>query len=84
MAVIDRSLDLTYGELRGRAARLAGAIEELGVQAGGRVAVLASNSHLMLEAHYGVPLARAVLVALNLRLSAGELGYILDHAGPVC
>ena len=81
LAVIDRSLDLTYGELRGRAARLAGAIEGLGVQAGGRVAVLASNSHLMLEAHYGVPLARAVLVAMNLRLSAGELGYILDHSG---
>ncbi len=49
--------------------------------AGGRVAVLAPNSHVMLEAHYGVPLARAVLVALNLRLSAGELGYILDHSG---
>jgi fatty-acyl-CoA synthase len=81
VAVVDGSLELTYGELRGRAARLAGALERLGVPDGGRVAVLASNSHLMLEAHYGVPLARAVLVALNLRLSAGELGYILEHSG---
>jgi fatty-acyl-CoA synthase len=81
VAVTDGSLELTYGELRGRAARLAGAIEGLGVQAGGRVAVLATNSHLMLEAHYGVPLARAVLVAMNVRLSAGELGYILGHSG---
>jgi fatty-acyl-CoA synthase len=81
LAVIDGSLELTYGELRSRAARLAGALEGLGVQAGGRVAVLATNSHLMLEAHYGVPLAQAVLVALNMRLSAGELGYILDHSG---
>jgi fatty-acyl-CoA synthase len=81
VAVVDGSLELTYGELRGRTARLAGALARLGVPAGGRVAVLAPNSHVMLEAHYGVPLARAVLVALNVRLSAGELGYILDHSG---
>jgi fatty-acyl-CoA synthase len=81
VAVVDASLELTYGELRQRTARLAGALEGLGVPAGGRVAVLAPNSHVMLEAHYGVPLARAVLVALNLRLSAGDLGYILDHSG---
>jgi fatty-acyl-CoA synthase len=81
VAVVDASLELTYGELRRRTTRLAGALEGLGVPAGGRVAVLAPNSHVMLEAHYGVPLARAVLVALNLRLSAGELGYILDHSG---
>jgi fatty-acyl-CoA synthase len=81
LAVLDGRLELTYGELRGRAARLAGGLERLEVPAGGRVAVLATNSHLMLEAHYGVPLAGAVLVALNMRLSAGELGYILDHSG---
>jgi fatty-acyl-CoA synthase len=81
LAAVDGSLELTYAELRGRAARLAGALGGLGVQEGGRVAVLAPNSHLMLEAHYGVPLARAVLVALNTRLSARELGYILDHSG---
>ena len=80
LAVVDGGLELTYRELSGRAARLAGALDGLGVQEGGRVAVLAPNSHLMLEAHYGVPLARAVLVALNMRLSAGELGYILESA----
>jgi fatty-acyl-CoA synthase len=81
VGVTDGPLTLSYRELRGRAARLAGAIEGLGVEPGGRVAVLAANSHLMLEAHYGVPLARAVLVALNMRLSAAELGYILNHSG---
>jgi fatty-acyl-CoA synthase len=81
VGVTDGPLTLSYRELRGRAARLAGAIEGLGVAPGGRVAVLAANSHLMLEAHYGVPLARAVLVALNMRLSAAELGYILNHSG---
>jgi fatty-acyl-CoA synthase len=78
---VDGQLRFTYGELRDRAARLAGALQRLGVSTGGRVAVLATNSHLMLEAHYGVPVAGAVLVALNMRLSADELGYILGHSG---
>jgi fatty-acyl-CoA synthase len=81
LAVVDGRRRFTYAELRQRAARLAGALQALGVEPGGRVAVLAANSHLMLEAHYGVPLARTVLVALNLRLAPGELGYILDHSG---
>ena len=81
LAVFDGGLRLTYSELRERAGRFAGALEALGVEPGGRVAVIAANSHLMLEAHYGVPLAGAVLVALNMRLSPGELGYILDHSG---
>ncbi len=80
-ALIDGELTLTYGELSVRARRLAGALARIGVSAGDRVAVLAANSHLMLEAHYGVPLAQAVLVPLNVRLSANELGYILDHSG---
>jgi fatty-acyl-CoA synthase len=80
-AVVDGELTLTYGELCVRARRLAGALAQLGVAPGDRVAVLAANSHLMLEAHYGVPLAQAVLVPLNVRLSANELGYILDHSG---
>jgi acyl-CoA synthetase (AMP-forming)/AMP-acid ligase II len=81
IGVTDGADSWSYSELRQRAGRLAGMIEALGVAPGGRVAVLAANSHMTLEAHYGVPLARAVLVALNTRLSARELGYILDHSG---
>jgi acyl-CoA synthetase (AMP-forming)/AMP-acid ligase II len=81
VGVVDGALESTYGELWERALRFAGMLGELGVRRGERVAVLADNSHLMLEAHYGVPLAGAVLVALNMRLSAAELGYILDHSG---
>jgi fatty-acyl-CoA synthase len=80
-AVVDREFRATYSEFHERAARLAGALDALGVAPGDRVAVLATNSRLMLEAHYGVPLAGAVLVALNMRLSAAELGYILGHSG---
>ena len=45
----------------------------IGIQCGERVAVLAPNTHLLLEAHYGIPMAGAVLVALNMRLTADDL-----------
>jgi len=78
LAVVDGDQRFTYAELQERAHRLAGALVPL---AEGRpVAVLAPNTHVMLEAHYGVPLAGVPLLALNLRLSAGELAYIVDHA----
>src|SRR5204863_6155059 len=80
IAVVDGAFRMNYGELWGRARRLAGALGALEVPLGGRVAVLGANSHMLLEAHYGVPLAGAVLVALNMRLSPGELGYILEHS----
>jgi fatty-acyl-CoA synthase len=81
IAVVDGAFKTTYGTLWARACRLVGALERLGVPPGGRVAVLAANSHILLEAHYGVPLAGAVLVALNMRLSPRELGYIIEHSG---
>jgi fatty-acyl-CoA synthase len=58
--------------------RLAGAVAPL---AHGRpAAVLAPNTHALLEAHYGVPWAGVPLVAINTRLSAGEMAYILEHS----
>ena len=81
IAVIDGERRFTYGELWSRAQRMAGALRDLGLAAGDRVAVLASNSHLMLEAHYGVPLSSTVLSTLNTRLTPEELAYIVEHAG---
>jgi fatty-acyl-CoA synthase len=81
-AVVDGDRRFTYAELHDRSGRLAGGLRvALGVKPGDRVAVLAPNTHLLLESHYGVPLAGAVLVALNYRLSASELGAILRHSG---
>jgi len=80
-AVVDGDLRYDYAEFWDRAQRLAGALVERGVQPGDRVAVLAPNTHLLLEAHYGVPLAGAVLVTLNTRLAAAEIQYILEHSG---
>jgi fatty-acyl-CoA synthase len=81
VAVVDGELRFTYAQLRTRCRRLAGMLSELEVQPGDRVAVLAPNTRLLLEAHYGVPAAGAVLVALNVRLRPVEIAHILDHSG---
>jgi fatty-acyl-CoA synthase len=80
-AVIDDDHHCTYAELLDRCLRLAGALRNMGVQEGGRVAVLSPNTHLLLESHYGVPFAGAVLVALNTRLTAADLSTIIVHSG---
>ena len=71
----------TYAEFGERAGRLAGALRNLGVQPGDRVAFLSTNCHRLLEAYYGVVEAGAVLLPLNVRLAPQELSYILTHAG---
>jgi len=81
IAVVDGDRRYTYAEFLDRALRLAGALRALGVEEGGRVAVLAPNTHVLLEAHYGVPFARGVLVALNPRLTAADLTRIVAHSG---
>ena len=80
-AVIDGNQRWTYSEFHARCTQLAGALRAQGVQAGERVAVLAPNTHMLLEAHYGIPLCGAVLVALNMRLTADDLAYIIEHSG---
>ncbi|MGH9092665.1 MAG: AMP-binding protein, partial [Acidimicrobiales bacterium] len=77
-AVVDGALRLTYAELEDRCLRLAGSLAAL---AGGRpVAVLAANSHVLLESHFAVPWAGSPLVALNTRLTPGELAWIVEHS----
>src|SRR5258708_38714679 len=80
VAVVDGALRLTYQEFADRCLRQAGMLAALGLEPGDRVAVLAPNTHVMLESHYGVLYAGMVLVALNTRLSASELRYIVEHA----
>ncbi len=81
VAVIDGDLRYTYREFRERCDRLAGALIARGVNPGDRVAVLAPNNRIPLEAHNGVPKAAAVLVAMNYRLAPPELAYIVGHSG---
>lgn len=71
----------TYAVFRERCERLAAALKKAGVQAGDRVAFLSFNTHQLVEGYYGVPMAGAVVMPLNVRLTAGELGAILQHSG---
>jgi fatty-acyl-CoA synthase len=80
-AVVHRDRRYTYRQLRQRVNRLATALQQTGVKPGDRVAFLCPNIPPMLEAHYGVPLAGGVLVAINTRLSSPEIAYILNHSG---
>ena len=72
----------SYDELREQVRRLAAYLRDSGVGPGDRVAVLARNVPLSLLAHFAVPYAGAVLVALNHRLAGRELQAILTHAEP--
>ncbi len=69
----------TYREFYARCRRLAAALAARGVGAGDTVAIMAPNVPAMLEAHYGVPLVGAVINALNFRLDAAAIAFILDH-----
>ncbi|MFW5681145.1 MAG: acyl-CoA synthetase [Pseudomonadota bacterium] len=69
----------TYARFHDRCYRLAAGLASLGVEPGDTVAVLAPNVPALLEAHFGVPLAGAVLNALNTRLDARTIAYILAH-----
>jgi fatty-acyl-CoA synthase len=77
--VVYGSIRFTYGELAARCSRLASALARLGVGKGDTVAVLCPNTPPMLEAHYGIPMLGAVLNALNLRLDAASVAFILEH-----
>ncbi len=95
LAFLERSLDvfadktaiaygdrrLTYSEFGAAATRLANALRASGIERGDRVAYLCPNIPEMLVANFGVPLAGAVMVPINTRLSAEEVRFICDHSG---
>lgn len=77
----DGTHEFTYGEFGERAHRLAGLLCRAGIQRGDRVAALCVNSHVLLELHNGVPMAGAVLVPMNIRLSVAEMVHIMENSG---
>ncbi|MBV9151871.1 MAG: acyl-CoA synthetase [Alphaproteobacteria bacterium] len=79
LAVIDGRRRFTYREFYQRCRRFADALRRRGIGPDDTVSVLAPNVPALLEAHYGVPMAGAVLNALNYRLDARTIGFILGH-----
>jgi long-chain acyl-CoA synthetase len=80
-AVIDGAQRLDYAHLCERVDRLARALRARGLNAGDRVAVLASNGHRYVEAFCGIPSAGMIVVPLNTRLAEAELKAILQDSG---
>ena len=80
VAVIHGEKRYTYAQFYERARRLATALRRKGVGRGDVVSVMLPNIPPMLEAHYGVPMAGAVLNTINTRLDADTVAYIVGHA----
>lgn len=81
LAVIDGARRTDYAQLRARAAALALALRELGVEPGDRVSILAWNGQAFLEAYYAAAGLGAVLNPLNVRLVARETREIVEDCG---
>src|SRR5579883_3276490 len=79
LAVVHGAARYSYRQFDERCRRLADALRRRGIGRGDTVAVLAPNVPALLEAHYGVPMAGAVLNALNYRLDAATIAFILAH-----
>lgn len=80
-AVIYREKQWSYQEFAQRVNQLASALQGWGLKKGDRVAFLCPNIPQMIEAHFGVPLAGGVLVAINIRLAPKDIQYILNDSG---
>ena len=80
IAIIHGRQRVNYREFWRRSLKLASALARHGIGKGDTVSVMLSNTPPMLEAHYGVPMTKAVLHSLNTRLDAAIIAFQLDHA----
>ena len=81
VAVIHGDRRYTYRAFAERVNRLASHLRASGLQKNDRVAFLSPNTPALLEAHYAVPAAGGILVAVNPRLTSQEIDSILKHSG---
>jgi len=79
LAVLHGTLRRGWAEVYQRCRQLASALERHGIRKGDTVAVMLPNTPAMVEAHFGIPMCGAVLNALNTRLDAATIAFMLDH-----
>lgn len=79
-AVVYGKVRYSYAEFQERVLRLANALKSIGIRENDKVAFICPNIPPMLEAHFAVPMIGAVLVSINIRLSAREIVFILNHS----
>ena len=80
IAVIHGDLRRTWAQTYARSRRLASALVARGIGVGDTVAVMLPNIPPMVEAHFGIPMTGAVINALNTRLDAAAIAFMLDHS----
>jgi fatty-acyl-CoA synthase len=80
LSVVHGARRFSWAQTRQRSAQLAAALAARGVGRGDTVSAMLSNTPEMIEAHFGVPMSGAVLHALNTRLDADALAFMLQHA----
>ena len=79
LAIVHGSLRQTWSQTYTRCRQLASALQRAGIGKNDTVAVMLPNTPPMVEAHFGVPMAGAVLNALNTRLDPETIAFMLDH-----
>ena len=77
----ERDRRFTFGQLNERSNRVANALIDMGVGPGDRVAALLKNSVEFVESYFAIAKIGAVMVPVNWRLVAAEIGYILEDSG---
>lgn len=80
-AIIHNERRYTYHEFEERVNRFASQLRKYGLKKHDRIALLCPNIPALLEAHFAVPAAGGILVPINTRLNAEEIGYIIKHSG---
>ena len=79
-ATVHGDLERSWGQMYRRCVTMASALAQRGIGAGATVAVMLPNIPEMFEAHFFVPMTGAVLNAINTRLDAATVAFILEHA----
>ena len=79
LAIVHGPLRRNYREFYARSRQLASALRKRGIGRGDTVSAVLANTPAMLECHYGVPMAGAVLNTINTRLDAAVIAFQLDH-----
>ncbi|MEG0922696.1 MAG: acyl-CoA synthetase [Comamonas sp.] len=79
LAIVHGDLRQSWGQTYARCRQLASSLQQHGIGKNDTVAVMLPNTPPMVEAHFGVPMAGAVLNALNTRLDPETIAFMLDH-----
>ena len=78
--IVYRDQQYSYQDLQQRVHQLANALQQVGLKSGQTVGVMDWDSHRYLECFFAIPMLGAVLHTINVRLSAEQILYTINHA----